>query len=142
MKGKGRKTSLPLFNFMNSFFKQILSSESAQSAKRFVTLIICAHFVIAAFVILFLVCYMVAVVPKGVVNKDLLNLLGEILKDDMYVILSGLGFIGLENWGQIQLEKAKAIASANIATGLPSADTIRVNTVNVDNIKKEPEDAK
>lgn len=125
---------------MLKFLKSILSSESTQSAKRLVTLLITAHFLIAAFVILFLVCYMVVVIPKGTVNKDLIDLLAEILKDDMYVILSGLGFIGLENWGQMQLEKARAKIQGNIATGYPSADTITVNKttkaeeVNVENV--------
>ena len=115
---------------MKKFFKSLISSESTDSAKRFITLFLAAHFIIAGFVILFLVCYLVAVTPKGTVNKDLVGLLGDILQNDMFVILSGLGFIGLENWSQIQLEKAKAIAGANILTGNPNANTLNIENLN------------
>lgn len=116
---------------MNAFFKSILSSESTQSAKRLVTLLVAANFIVAAFVVLFLVTYLIIVVPRGLVNKDLIDLLRDILKDDVYIILSGLGFIGLENWAQIQLKKEESRSNANIITGSPSAET-----VNVDNITK------
>ena len=120
---------------VKKFFKSLISNKTNDSAKRFITLLLAGHFILAGFVILFLVCYMIATVPKGVVNHDLIELLKDILQNDMFVILSGLGFIGLENWAQIQLEKAKTLASTpRIVTGTTTGDI-----VNIDMKKAPPE---
>ena len=50
---------------------------------------------------------MVFVVPKGIADKNLLDLLKDILKNDMMIIMSGLGFIGLESIGQAFVESSK-----------------------------------
>lgn len=72
----------------------------------------------------------------------LIDLLKIILGYDFWIVVSGLLFITQENFGQIMLESAKAKAAAVIKTGLPQADTINVDTVNVDkgNKKTPPEE--
>lgn len=90
------------------FLKSVLSSNSSESAKRLVTLIMSMHFILTSFVATFFVFYLIIYTPKGAVNKDLLALLTSVLKQDFYVILSGLGFITAENMANILLENTKA----------------------------------
>ena len=78
------------------FWKRIISAEDPTSSKRLITLLVSLHFIMASFVILFLVCYVVMYLPKGKVEKDLLDSLGKVLEYDFYIILSGLGFITSE----------------------------------------------
>jgi hypothetical protein len=78
------------------FWKSILNANDTNSSKRLITLIISLHFILASFVILFLVCYVIMYLPKGKVEKDLLVTLGHVLEYDFYIILSGLGFITSE----------------------------------------------
>jgi len=78
------------------FWKSILNANDTNSSKRLITLIISLHFILASFVILFLVCYVIMYLPKGKVEKDLLVALGKVLEYDFYIILSGLGFITSE----------------------------------------------
>lgn len=114
------------------FWKSILSSDSLASSKRLITLIMAAHFIVTSFLVSFFVFYLIIYTPKGSVNEDLVNLLDKILESDFYVILSGLGFITVENFGSMMLEKARSKADANVKVGSPTADTINVETVNVD----------
>ena len=93
---------------MSNFWKKILSSKDAASSKRLVTLIISLHFIVASFVILFIAFYVIFYTTKGKVDKDLLDLLKNVLEYDFYIILSGLGFITMDNMGQVMLERAKA----------------------------------
>lgn len=79
-----------------SFWKSILNANDTNSSKRLITLIVALHFILASFVILFLVCYVIMYLPKGKVEKDLLVALGNVLEYDFYIILSGLGFITSE----------------------------------------------
>lgn len=81
---------------MKTFWKRILDADDPTSSKRLITLIVALHFILASFVILFLVCYVIMYLPKGKVDKDLLTSLGNILEYDFYIILSGLGFITSE----------------------------------------------
>jgi len=81
---------------MNKFWKDILDSRKTSSSKRLVTLIISLHFVLASFVILFLVLYVIMYLPKGKVEPELLNALKQVLEYDFYIILSGLGFVTSE----------------------------------------------
>lgn len=81
---------------MKTFWKNILDANDPTSSKRLITLIVALHFILASFVILFLVCYVIMYLPKGKVDKDLLTSLGNILEYDFYIILSGLGFITSE----------------------------------------------
>ena len=79
-----------------SYLKRILDSNDTASSKRLVTLIIALHFIIASFAILFLVCYVALVLPKGRVDATLLSSLEKILQYDFYIILAGLGIITSE----------------------------------------------
>lgn len=79
-----------------SFLSRVLDSKETASSKRLITLIIASHFVLASFAILFLVCYISLVLPKGVVDMSLLSSLEKILQYDFYIILSGLGLITSE----------------------------------------------
>lgn len=79
-----------------SFLQRIIDSKDTASSRRFITLVISAHFVIASFAVLFLVCYMTVVLPKGRVDNNLLLVLEKILEYDFYIILSGFGIITSE----------------------------------------------
>jgi len=79
-----------------SFLKRVLDSKDTASSKRLITLIIALHFALASFAILFLVCYIALVMPKGIVDLTLISSLEKILQYDFYIILSGLGFITSE----------------------------------------------
>lgn len=96
-----------------SFLKRALDSKDTASSKRLITLIIALHFVVASFAILFLVCYIALVMPKGIVDLTLISSLEKILQYDFYIILSGLGFITSEGLLSIILGK-----------GLPAPSTI------------------
>ena len=78
------------------FWNSILNADDTNSSKRLITLVVALHFILASFVVLFLVCYVIMYLPKGKVEKDLLVTLGNILEYDFYIILSGLGFITSE----------------------------------------------
>lgn len=116
----------------NKFWSQIISSKDTASSKRLVTLIISLHFIVASFVILFIAFYVIFYTTRGKVDPDLLGMLKDVLEYDFYIILSGLGFITADNLGQMMLERAKAKVAGNIAVGAPSADTINVETIKVD----------
>lgn len=117
---------------VKDFWKSVLSSDDHRSSKRLVTLIMAAHFIVTSFLVSFFVFYLIIYTPKGSVNKDLVSLLEKILEGDFYVILAGLGFITAENLGTIMLERTKSRTAANIEVGAPSAETINVDTVNVE----------
>ncbi len=128
---------------MTSFWKGILSSKDTNSSKRLVTLIIAAHFILASFAILIVALYTMFYLPKGKVDPLILNMLQDIIEKDFYIILAGLGFITIERAGDIYLEKAKSVARAKIVTGVPDADTINVDTVNIKPpVKEEGEGGK
>jgi hypothetical protein len=89
-----------------SFLSRVLDSKETASSKRLITLIISLHFVVASFAILFLVCYISLVLPKGIVDMSLLASLEKILQYDFYIILSGLGIITSEGLLSMILNKA------------------------------------
>ena len=78
------------------FWDDILNANNSKSSKRFVTLVIAAHFILAAFVILFFACYFILYLPKGRVEPILIQSLEKILQYDFYIILGGLGFVTSE----------------------------------------------
>lgn len=111
---------------MSEFWKKILDSKDPTSSKRLITLIISGHFIISCFAILFIVFYVIFYLPKGKVDKDLLEALKQVLEYDFYIILSGLGFITADNMGQMMIEKVRAKA------GLPPEDKTDVKPDNPD----------
>lgn len=82
---------------MGAFWKSVIDGNSTASSKRLITLIITGHFIMSAFVILFLVYYVAMYLPKGKVDDSLLAALAGILKYDFYIILTGLGFVTSED---------------------------------------------
>lgn len=84
-----------------------MSPSSHLSSKRLVTLIISLHFILASFSILFIAFYVIFYTTKGKVDKDLLEMLKDVLEYDFYIILSGLGFVTVDNIGQIIIERIK-----------------------------------
>src|SRR5687768_3145460 len=95
---------------------RFLSSKDPSSAKRLVTLVISAHFIITCFVAAFFCFYMILVVPKGKADPLLINLLGIILEYDFYIILAGLGFITAENFAMAIVQRAKVFTAGQILT--------------------------
>lgn len=118
----------------------LMDTSNVASSKRFVTLVLAIHFIVASFIILFFAFYMILNETKGTVNKDLLDLLSAVLEYDFYIILAGLGFITAEGMVSILLEKMKVQAAANVATGNPTVDVMNVDTlaktVNTENIEQ------
>jgi O-antigen/teichoic acid export membrane protein len=127
---------------MSNFWQAILSSENTTSSKRVVTLITAACFFAAQFLIIFIAFYVIFYTTKGKVDKDLLGMLKDVLEYDFYIILSGLGFITAENFGQVMLQKAKAKIDGNVSVGSPTADTMTITkaeTTNTDTTNYIPE---
>jgi hypothetical protein len=117
------------------FWARVVDSKDALSAKRLVTLIVSAHFIVTSFVILYLISYMIFYVPKGRTDPMLLNLLNGIIEKDSYIILAGLGFITSDNLFTLMLEKAKAKANADILSPTP-VKAEKIENVNV--VKETP----
>jgi hypothetical protein len=116
------------------FWGRILSSTDTFSSKRLVTLIISLHFIIASFAILFFAFYVIFYLPKGRVEPDLMELLKGVLEYDFYIILSGLGFISIDNMGQVMIERAKSKAS------IPDITQSEVNYGQMENPQPDPSD--
>lgn len=93
---------------MSSFWKQILDSKNPSSSKRLVTLIISGLFIVSCFSILFVAFYVIFFLPRGKVDRDLLEALKQVLEYEFYIILSGLGFVTVDNMGQMMIERTKA----------------------------------
>jgi hypothetical protein len=100
-----------------SFIKRILDSNDTASSKRFITLVIASHFIVASFAILFLVCYVVIVLPKGKVDPQLMKALETILEYDFYIILAGLGIITSE--GLVSMIVNKGTGGTNQEPPMP-----------------------
>ena len=92
---------------MSKFWKSVLSSKDTTSSKRLVTLLTALHFFLASFTILFIAFYVIFYTTKGKVDKDLLEMLKDVLEYDFYIILSGLGFVTVDNIGQSIIERTK-----------------------------------
>lgn len=75
------------------YIKDVMSPSDTSSSRKFVTLLIAAHFIFASFVILFFAFYVIIWAPKGKTDVELLGTLKLVLQYDFYIILSGLGFI-------------------------------------------------
>lgn len=85
-------------------------SDKENSSKRFITLIIAFHFILASFFILFLFGFLIFRDAKG--SLELVKLVSAnlegILEYDFYIIISGLGFITAEGFTTVLVERAKA----------------------------------
>lgn len=90
---------------MTNYFRKLISSNDTASSKRFVTLVIAAHFIVASFVILFFTFYVILYMPKGKIEPQLLETLKQVLEYDFYIILSGLGFITVEGFTKLMIKR-------------------------------------
>lgn len=77
---------------------------------------IAALFMVAQSVIIFAAIYVLFYVPKGKADPLIMQILLEILKMDFQIILFGLGFVTIEQAGNVATEyfksKVAAIAKA------------------------------
>lgn len=95
-----------------SFFRKMLDpTDHENSSKRFVTLIVSFHFIIASFFMLFLIWAIVFRETRT--NIELFKSAGDILKEillyDFGIIAIGLGFITAEQFTKMFIEKYKAL---------------------------------
>src|SRR5436853_5067566 len=109
-----------------SFWKRLLDAKDPLSIKRFITLVVSFHFLVASFATLFVAFYLIFYLHKGEIDINLLGLLKDILWDDFMIIGGGIGFITVDSWGQVMVEKAKALASV-----VPTVKADNVENVNV-----------
>lgn len=93
-----------------SYFQKLISTNNTADAKIFITLLMALHFILTAFMFTFLIVGLALFAAKGSINKDLIDLMDSILKNDMVIIGSGLGFISLDLAGQMWVERVKAKA--------------------------------
>lgn len=102
---------------MANFFSRLLDTKDASSSKRFVTLIIAAHFILASFVILIIFTLLVFRTTKGNLEflKPIIDVFKTILEYDFKIILGGLGFIGVADLGQAMVQRELA-KSTNVAS--------------------------
>lgn len=96
---------------MSKFWRGILSSKDTNSSKRLVTLIITALFIVAQAAVIYASMYVLFYIPKGKADPLIMQMLLEILRMDFKIILFGLGFVTVEQAGNIMLESIKAKAS-------------------------------
>lgn len=85
---------------MENLFKRLMNSKDGErSSKRFVTLIMAFHFILASFFILFLfaIVYFKTIAGDLELIKQITPTFNTILEYDFYIILAGLGFITSEN---------------------------------------------
>ncbi len=73
-----------------NLLRKLIDKNDPASLKGFVALSTTIHFIIAAFIILGMVVYVALKMIKGVVDKDLIGLLNEILKYDFYIIATAV----------------------------------------------------
>ena len=118
---------------MKEFLKQVLHSKDNYSSRRFITLIVCAHFVLASFMVLFLFMYMLfykETVSNLSVFDTMTHVLITILEYDFYIILGGLGFVTVSHFSTAIIERAKSAATGQIYKQ-PSPTIIAENVENV-----------
>jgi|SRR5882672_3999727 len=128
---------------MKELLKNLMNAENTASSKRFVTLVIALHFIIASFAVLFIAFYVIFYLPKGKIEPELLAMLKQVLEYDFYIILSGLGFITAVDFGRMLVERVKTQVAGDIAIKSP-AETVKVDTIKVEqksgsSIEPEPE---
>lgn len=96
---------------MSGFWKGILSSKDTNSSKRLVTLLITALFIVAQCVVIYAYMYVLLYIPKGKADPSIMQTLLDILKMDFQIILYGLGFVTIEQAGNVATEYFKTKAS-------------------------------
>jgi len=97
-----------------NFFRRLIDSNDPASIKRFTILIALAIFAVTAFMALFI---MKTTSPN-------LALVDKIIDDCMIIIGVGIFGVGVEYWGGMLLERAKAAAAAQILTPQPTVTQV------------------
>ncbi len=124
-----------------NFFHRLASNQYKEDAKVVVMLVMAAHFIITSFLVSFFAFYLVLYTPKGMVNKELIDLLKGILEQDFWIIISGFGFISTVDFGQAMIQRAVAKASGPADVVVQNAENVvtpavtTAATVNTDNIE-------
>lgn len=127
-----------------SFFRKMVDpTDHGNSSKRFITLIISFHFIVASFFILFLLGFLPFIVTKG--NLEMIKIVGatleRILEYDFYIILVGLGLITTEQLGVILVERAKAmfgIGTVNQQVADPTTSSSVTTTTTMSIVEQIP----
>jgi len=83
------------------YFRKLLSSKDDASMKRFIVLFTTLHFMLASYLVLF-------GIVRATVDKDMMKF---ILDCDFYIILVGLGVIGVENVASILASRVGILGS-------------------------------
>ena len=109
------------------FLLDILNPHSTASSKRFLTLIIAAHFVLASFLILIIFTILVFNTTKGSIAflTPIIDVFKIILEYDFFIILAGLGFVTADNFGAMLIEKAKAKAAGQVLSPAPVVNQVQ-----------------
>jgi len=136
------------------FWQRIVSSQYKEDAKVVVMVVMAAHFILTSFLATFFLFYLALYTAKGSINKDLLDLLGEILKNDFWIIIAGFGFISSVDFGQAMIQRAVAVAKGpadvivqnaeSMSTSNTKAETVnaeRVETVNTNTTNIKPDES-
>lgn len=114
-------------------------SDRENSSKRFITLIVSFHFIVASFFILFLMWYLLYHDTNTSIElfKSSVGVLKDILLYDFGIITIGLGFITAEQFTRMMVEKFKAMAPGNVYGGygmnnynVDDTDTLTEGVVN------------
>lgn len=117
----------------------LISDSSQVGVKRFITLIITLHFLFGSFLFLGLFWFLIFHQPKGNIDfiKLLIDTLKVIFEYDFYIILAGFGFISITSFGNMMVEKAKALASTAPST-ISNIETVQGDVkTSTDNIKPD-----
>ncbi len=105
-----------MFKTKKTFIRKLLNANDVEnSSKRFITLIVAFHFILASFFILFLLGYAVFRDTKGDIEilKVIGNIFTTILEYDFFIIIVGLGFITAEQFTKVLVEKFKSFRSGD-----------------------------
>lgn len=86
---------------MFSYIKNLLSSKDDASIKRFIVFMVFIHFALSSFLVLFGII-------RATVDKEIMKF---ILDCDFYIILVGLGVIGVENVANVLAQRVGALGS-------------------------------
>lgn len=96
---------------MKDYLKKLIDARDKASIRRFITLLISFHFILASFVILFFNFAILIWMPKGKIDIALLDSLNNILEKDFYIMLVGLGLITVDGLYNLLLARINAASN-------------------------------
>lgn len=110
---------------IKAYLKDVISPSETTSARKFITLLISFHFILASFVVLFFAFYVILWAPRGKVDISLIDTLKIVLQYDFYIILSGLGFITSSDL--VKMVVSRGFNPSSIITNTTSEGDITTN---------------